>query len=113
MTRMTARAAATVAAALILTACEDAARPLGPPGPRASLDVQSSAGTMIAFVQTTYHCTAQPGDFCGFEPDWGGWTWASSITTVSADGSGQVPVTPAQFGGVAADPAWSPDGMRL
>jgi len=51
MTRMTARTAAAVAAALILPACEDAARPLGPSRPRASLDIQSSAGTVIAFVQ--------------------------------------------------------------
>jgi len=114
MTTMTARAAAAVAAALILAACEDAARPLGPPRPRTSLDIQSTAGTMIAFVRTTYHCTAQPGDWCGGEETyWAGWTWASSIATVSADGSGQVSVTPAALGSADADPAWSPEGMRL
>jgi Tol biopolymer transport system component len=114
MTTMTARAAATVAVALILAACEDAARPLGPPRPRASLDVESSAGTMIAIVQTTYHCTLPTGQFCGHEESyWSGWTWASSITAVSADGSGQVSVTPAQLGSADADPAWSPDGMRV
>jgi Tol biopolymer transport system component/PKD repeat protein len=114
MTGMTARVAAAVVATLVLTACEDAARPLGPPRPRTSLDVQSSAGTMIAFVQTTYHCSAQPGDWCGGEESyWAGWTWASSITTVSADGSGQVSVTPAALGSADADPVWSPDGMRL
>jgi Tol biopolymer transport system component/PKD repeat protein len=114
MTTMTARAAATVAAALILVACEDAARPLGPPHPRASVDVQSSAGTMIAFVQTTYQCSLPTGQYCGGEESyWSGWDWASSITTVSADGSGQASVTPAYFGSADADPAWAPDGMRV
>ena len=114
MIRMTVRAAAAAAGALILAACEDAARPLGPSRPRALLDVQSGGGTMIAFVETTYHCTAQPGDWCGGEETyWFRWTWASSIATVSADGSGQVSVTPGQLGSADADPAWSPDGMRL
>ena len=114
MTKMTARAAAAVAAVLILAACEDAARPLGPSSPRTSLAVQSNAATMIAFVQTKYHCSAQPGDWCGGEESyWEGWTWASSITTVSVDGSSQVSATPAELGSADADPAWSPDGMRL
>ena len=113
MNRMTARAAA-LAAALILTACEDSARPLGPPRPRASLDVQPSAGTTIAFVQTEARCGVDMSAGCDPDGGWG-WSWWTNIAMINADGSNLVNVAYLAEGDVGAwvAPAWSPDGMRL
>src|SRR5215207_444459 len=116
MRSITPRAAATIAAALVLASCDDATRLLAPSMPRSSLSDPSSVGSTIAFRSIGAHCGIDMNSGCGDEEGGWGWSTYTSVATIGIDGTGLVHVTYPMEDNTRSrnlNLVWSPDGMRL